>query len=280
MSRRSLIIRILAPLAVVLAAGTAFLVLGQKTITRGPGSSAATTPPEYITFQYSIFAPISHRDDDKVLRSYPVVEIKEGRNGLPKDVGVRVTSLLNNQVRSTVSDFEKTGRKSGWDSVFETGGKWRIAIRPDVGIRTDWILTVAFTADETYGGVNTELPSATTIDMHTGNVITLDDLFKGGNSSILQRRVRTGLIAEVAQRQQTSSLPRELLTPPAQLVSPGQVEAVLAEGRWYPDDDGLHVLAQSGLFSTVAAGVITVVIPWNNLSDLTTPFTGSVWKTQ
>lgn len=276
-----MVTRILVPVvAAVLAVGAAFLALGQKTIAHGPGSSTATTPPEYITFQYSVFAPIGHRDDNNVMRSYPVVEIKEGRNGLPKGVGARVTNLLNNQVGSAVSDFEKTGRRSGWDSVFETGGKWRIAIRPDVGIRTDWILTVAFTADETYGGVNTELPSATTVDMHTGNVITLDELFKGGNSSILQRRVRTGLIADVSQRQQTSSLPRELLTPPAQLVSPGQVEAVLAEGRWYPDDDGLHVLVQNGLFSTVAAGVITVVIPWGNLSDLTTPFTRSAWKTQ
>lgn len=257
--------------ATVIAAAACSLTLpnAQNNSTPHPTSPPTTVP---VTYQYSVTAPRERHDDVNIKRIYPVSKIVAGPHGLPDQVANKAEAALNGHVESIVKDFEVSGRKSGYDSLFLTGVQWSIDISSHVDIRDDSILTATFFTVAYYGGVASDLPSSVTINMQTGTPVSINDVVTPGKLTAFETILRTQLLTEADSHQLPGyGIPKE------QLVSPGQTADLIDEGRWYPNFDGFHVMAPSGLLAPMSVDAIDVVVPWSQLRDLVTPFARTSW---
>lgn len=275
MRTRGSIAVVAAGLALVLSAcgtvsGTAKAVASGQSAAPSPSAQPTMPTTTGLSFQYTVASTVTERDDAHILRKYPHYTISADQGALPAGVATAAVTVLNTSVTATVSDFESTGYHNGYQDIFAQGQKWQIAVAAGKPIRADSLLTITYTANESFGGETDEEPTALTIDMTTGQQIGLAQLFTGGDTSQLQQVVTAAL----QDRAKTDSPAGQSPTP----IVAEDVTDILNNGRWYPDYDGLHILVPTGVVDPVANGAIEVTIPWPNLHDITTTFTQSTWR--
>lgn len=256
------------PAAVLMAAVAGCGTVG-GTATAAGGPSTVPSSAAAPSFRYEVQTTITERDDAHVIRKYPKYAIQADPGGLPDGVADAAAAVLNGSIGRAVSDFEAIGHRNGYEDVFAQGQKWDIGITSQPTVRADSILTVSYTASESFGGEGDEEPVAVTIDMRSGEQLGLARLFTGGNTAELARLVKDALQQKVNADTQPGDSPVPLV--------PEEITDILANGRWYPDADGFHVLPPSGVVGDVASGAANVDIPWTGLSDVTTPFAKATW---
>ncbi|HEX3590776.1 MAG TPA: hypothetical protein VHV74_14185 [Pseudonocardiaceae bacterium] len=260
---------LLAAVLMVAAAGCG-IVSGTATAAGGASTVPSSEPSAAAPgFRYQVQTTITERDDAHIIRKYPKYTIQADPGALPAGVADAAAAVLNGSVGRAVSDFEATGHRNGYEDVFAQGQKWDIAITPQPTVRADSILTLSYTASESFGGEGDEEPVAVTVDMRTGTRLGLTRLFTGGNTADLARLVTDALREKV----NADTLPGGSPVP----LVPEEITDILANGRWYPDSDGFHVLPPSGVVGNVASGAANVDIPSSDLSDITTPFAKATW---
>jgi hypothetical protein len=235
------------------------------------GGTPPTAPPSASapSFRYQVQTTVTERDDAHIIRKYPKYTIQADPGALPDGVADAAAAVLDGSVGRVVSDFEAIGHRNGYEDVFAQGQKWDIGITSQPTVRADSILTVSYTASESFGGEGDEEPVAVTIDMRTGTQLGLTRLFTGGNTAELAQLVTDAL----RQKVNADTLPGDSPVP----LVPGEITDILADCRWYPDSDGFHVLPPSGVVGDVASGAANVDLPWSDLSGITTPFAKATW---
>jgi hypothetical protein len=202
--RRALIGGLVVVLLAVLA--TIGLLLATRDTRAGPEIHALQSIPRTPSFQYSISNTYTRRDDAHIKRRYPHFAIDSEAVGLPAGVAEVAENTLDQKVRESIESVENTGIRFGYESVFQQGMQWQIDIDAKTGIRTDRILTVELTTSVTYGGDDQQLPSAVTMDMATGQVIGLDGIFAGGDSTGLREQIKDVLDREAAANDEAAGL--------------------------------------------------------------------------
>ncbi|MGN6597947.1 MAG: hypothetical protein ACTHMW_01480 [Actinomycetes bacterium] len=223
------------------------------TATFGNHVGALVAPPRKPKpwlWTYDVLVTTHFRDDKAGHRAFPSFDVRPvSATSLPPGVEQRTEALLADVTQELVSQFDSQA-----SSLSGTG--YRLELDAQVPLRDGPLLAVRLDDSSDFQGAHPLVFSrSVVVDLRTGRAVSLSSLLAPGGTAGLDRVARAAYLHTAGD-----------------YLFPDVVASWSAlRATWWPQSDGLHLVADQCDLAACAAGEPEVVLPWPQVKPLLSP---------
>ncbi|MGN6523200.1 MAG: hypothetical protein ACTHMZ_08390 [Actinomycetes bacterium] len=233
--------------------GTDTTVGTAGTATFGNHVGALVAPPRKPKpwlWTYDVLVTTHFRDDKAGHRAFPSFDVRPvSATSLPPGVEQRTEALLADVTQELVSQFDSQASSLG-------GTGYRLELDAQVPLRDGPLLAVRLDDSSDFQGAHPLVFSrSVVVDLRTGRAVSLSSLLAPGGTAGLDRVARAAYLHTAGD-----------------YLFPDVVASWSAlRATWWPQSDGLHLVADQCDLAACAAGEPEVVLPWPQVKPLLSP---------
>lgn len=233
--------------------GTDTTVGTAGTATFGNHVGALVAPPRKPKpwlWTYDVLVTTHFRDDKAGHRAFPSFDVRPvSATSLPPGVEQRTEALLADVTQELVSQFDSQASSLG-------GTGYRLELDAQVPLRDGPLLAVRLDDSSDFQGAHPLVFSrSVVVDLRTGRAVSLGSLLAPGGTTGLDRVARAAYLHTAGD-----------------YLFPDVVASWSAlRATWWPQSDGLHLVADQCDLAACAAGEPEVVLPWPQVKPLLSP---------